>query len=92
MKHIIIAGASRSGKTTLALKLAKHGFVHYKMDSIKRGIDDNFHDMLLQVKIINIDVDEFMKHMEITKKDCPLGHDEMNAVFEHLGFVKYVNL
>ena len=55
-------------------------------------IDDNFHDMLLQVKIINIDVDEFMKHMEITKKDCPLGHDEMNAVFEHLGFVKYVNL
>jgi hypothetical protein len=55
-------------------------------------MDDNFHDMLLQVKILNIDVDEFMKHMEITKKDCPLGHDEMNAVFEHLGFVKYVNL
>ena len=35
MKHIIIAGASRSGKTTLALKLAKHGFIHYKMDSKK---------------------------------------------------------
>lgn len=46
MKHIIIAGASRSGKTTLALKLAKHGFVHYKMDSIKRGIDDNFHEKM----------------------------------------------
>ena len=44
MKHIIIAGASRSGKTTLALKLAKHGFIHYKMDSIKRGIDDNFYE------------------------------------------------
>ena len=46
MKHIIIAGASRSGKTTLALKLAKHGFIHYKMDSIKRGIDDNFHEKM----------------------------------------------
>lgn len=42
MKHIIIAGASRSGKTTLSMMLAKKGFVHYKMDSIKRGIDNNF--------------------------------------------------
>lgn len=55
-------------------------------------IDDNFHDLLLQVKILNIDVDEFIKRMGITKSDCPLGHDEMNVVFEHLGFVKYVNL
>lgn len=37
-KHIIIAGASRSGKTTLSLQLLKDGYVHYKMDSIKRGI------------------------------------------------------
>ena len=36
--HIIIAGCARSGKTTLSLKLNKHGYVHYKMDSIKRGI------------------------------------------------------
>lgn len=42
MKHIIIAGASRCGKTTLSLKLCKSGFTHYKMDSIKRGIDNNF--------------------------------------------------
>ena len=42
MKHIIIAGASRSGKTTLALKFKKEGFVHYKMDTIKRGLDNNF--------------------------------------------------
>lgn len=42
MKHIIIAGAARSGKTMLALKLGQEGFVHYKMDSIKRGIDNNF--------------------------------------------------
>lgn len=43
-KHIIIVGCSRCGKTTLSLKLAKLGFVHYKMDSIKRGIDRNFWD------------------------------------------------
>lgn len=42
MKHVIIAGAARSGKTMLALKLGKDGLVHYKMDSIKRGIDNNF--------------------------------------------------
>lgn len=35
--HIIIAGAARSGKTTLSLML-KDKYVHYKMDSIKRGI------------------------------------------------------
>lgn len=44
MKHIIIAGASRSGKTTLSLLLRKKGFVHYKMDSIKRGLDYNFYE------------------------------------------------
>lgn len=42
MKHIVIAGAARSGKTMMALKLGQEGFVHYKMDSIKRGIDNNF--------------------------------------------------
>ena len=36
--HIIIAGCARSGKTTLSLMLNKYGYVHYKMDSIKRGI------------------------------------------------------
>ncbi len=36
--HVIIAGAARSGKTSLALMLNKYGFTHYKMDSIKRGI------------------------------------------------------
>lgn len=44
MKHVIIVGASRCGKTTLSLKLSKLGLVHYKMDSIKRGIDKNFWD------------------------------------------------
>ena len=43
-KHIILAGGSRCGKTTLAMKLSKLGFVHYKMDTIKRGIDRNFWD------------------------------------------------
>lgn len=42
MKHIILAGSSRCGKTTLAMKFRKYGYVHYKMDSIKRGIDNNF--------------------------------------------------
>lgn len=37
-KHIIIAGASRSGKTTLSTRLKDLGYIHYTMDSIKRGI------------------------------------------------------
>lgn len=41
-KHIIIAGTCRSGKTTLSLELAKLGYIHYKMDSIKRGICEIF--------------------------------------------------
>ena len=40
--HVIIAGAARAGKTTLALKLNKYGFTHYKMDSIKRGICESY--------------------------------------------------
>ena len=36
--HIIIAGTARAGKTTLSLMLKEMGYVHYKMDSIKRGI------------------------------------------------------
>ena len=36
--HVIIAGSARSGKTTLSLMLKEFGYVHYKMDSIKRGI------------------------------------------------------
>lgn len=36
--HIIVAGAARAGKTTLSLMLKDEGYVHYKMDSIKRGI------------------------------------------------------
>lgn len=44
MKHIILAGASRSGKTMLSLELLKLGYTHYKLDSIKRGIYGNFVD------------------------------------------------
>ena len=36
--HIVIAGAARSGKTTLSRMLKNKGFIHYKMDSIKRGV------------------------------------------------------
>lgn len=58
-RHILIAGACRSGKTTLSLKLAKEGYMHYKMDSIKRGICKSFnidgHDWLnLSHKMANI--------------------------------------
>ena len=41
-QHIIIAGAARSGKTTLSLMLNNYGYTHYKMDSIKRGICESF--------------------------------------------------
>lgn len=40
--HVIIAGAARSGKTSLSLMLNKYGFTHYKMDSIKRGICESY--------------------------------------------------
>ena len=40
--HVIIAGAARSGKTTLSLMLNEYGFTHYKMDSIKRGICESY--------------------------------------------------
>lgn len=43
MKHIIIAGAGRSGKTTISIDLRNKGYTHYKMDSIKRGLDNNFY-------------------------------------------------
>lgn len=41
--HVLIAGAARAGKTTLSLMLNELGFVHYKMDSIKRGICEAYH-------------------------------------------------
>jgi len=44
LKNVIIAGASRCGKTTLSMMLSKIGMIHYKMDSIKRGVDGNFYD------------------------------------------------
>lgn len=37
-KHVIIAGACRAGKTTLSKSLSELGFIHYKMDAIKRAI------------------------------------------------------
>ena len=36
--HVIIAGTARAGKTTVSMTLNERGFVHYKMDSIKRGM------------------------------------------------------
>lgn len=38
MKHVIIAGASRAGKTSLSIELSKCGYTHYKMDSIVRAM------------------------------------------------------
>ncbi len=42
LKHIIIAGCSRAGKTTLSEMFTKIGFTHYKIDSIKRGLCNSF--------------------------------------------------
>ena len=42
MKHIIVAGAPRSGKTTLSRKLICPGYVHYRLDSIIRAFFKNF--------------------------------------------------
>ena len=45
MKCVVIAGSSRCGKTTISKYLKdKYNLTHYKMDSIKRGIDKNFWD------------------------------------------------
>lgn len=59
-KHIIIAGACRSGKTTLSKSLSDLGFIHYKMDAIKRaiykvfGFDKKDDWRILSPKIIQI--------------------------------------
>ena len=44
MKHVIIAGSPRAGKTTMSKSLMSGnlGFTHYKMDSIKRGICESY--------------------------------------------------
>lgn len=42
MKHIIIAGCSRTGKTTLSNLLINKGYIHYQMDLIKRAICKSF--------------------------------------------------
>lgn len=45
MKHVIIAGPGRCGKTTLALKLSENfGLVHYKFDTIIRGARKYFYN------------------------------------------------
>lgn len=36
-KHVIVAGACRAGKTTLSKSLSDLGFIHYKMDAVKRA-------------------------------------------------------
>ena len=44
MKHIIIAGPGRCGKTTLALNLCQNtNLVHYKFDTIIRGARKYFY-------------------------------------------------
>lgn len=43
MKHVVIAGCSRTGKTTLSNYFSNIGFIHYRMDSIKRAIYESFH-------------------------------------------------
>ena len=43
LRHVIIAGAPRSGKTTVSRELtAFGGYVHYRLDSIKRAVFDIF--------------------------------------------------
>lgn len=37
-KHVIVAGACRAGKTTLSKSLSDLGFIHYKMDAVKRAV------------------------------------------------------
>lgn len=53
MKHVIIAGPGRSGKTDISMNLARRGFIHYKMDSIKRGLDNNFYDGFITFRDIS---------------------------------------
>lgn len=55
-------------------------------------ISENFQLMMQQVRLQNIEYEEFMRLMDITRKDCPYGHDEMKSAFEHLGFMKYVHV
>lgn len=42
MKHIVIAGCSRTGKTMIANSFSKMGYIPYRMDFIKRAIYESF--------------------------------------------------
>lgn len=59
-KHVIVAGACRAGKTTLSKSLVDLGFIHYKMDAVKRAaykvfeLDKNSDWSVLSSKIIQI--------------------------------------
>lgn len=41
-KHVIVTGIPRAGKTTLSMELSKYGYIHYRMDAIKRSICEIF--------------------------------------------------
>ena len=42
LKHIIIAGCLRTGKTRLSGLFEDGGYIHYQMDLIKRAIYESF--------------------------------------------------
>ena len=71
-KNIIIGGASRSGKTTLAIMLKELGYNHYKFDSIKRGIYGNFVERTEDPKVISYPLSQLMKQVLIDNDEDTL--------------------
>jgi len=74
-KHIIVAGTPRAGKTTISRELTYLGYVHYRLDSIKRAIfsiffpnEKDWHKASqITVKIIEKLVDD--NEQESTRKE-----------------------
>lgn len=62
MKHIIIAGVPRSGKTTLCHKLSlSHKYEHFAMDSIVMAFDQAFPE----IGVLHTDCWDFIETSEI---------------------------
>lgn len=98
--HIIIAGCARSGKTTLCKKTRELGFVHYKMDSVKRGVCKHFNikttlwtDFSLGVRDIieQIILDEYEDNIlfdtpHLSVEDADYLREKYNVLVVYMGY------
>jgi len=99
--HIIIAGCARSGKTTLCKRTRDLGFIHYKMDSVKRGVcrhfniktklwtdfSDGVRDIIEQIIQDEVEDDLLFDTPHISVEDAYYLKDKYNVLVVFMGYV-----